>query len=370
MKLGDLVNIQTGKLDANASSKNGMYPFFTCSKEPLRIDSYSYDCECVLLAGNGDLNVKYYNGKFDAYQRTYILESKSEKLTNKYLYYFMKKYVEVLRNESIGGVIKYIKLGNIINAEIPLYNIEKQNEIVNKIDIVENIIKLKKHQLDNLDNLIKSQFLEMFGDPILNPMDWKVKKLKDISNKIMSGNTPKGGDKVYVNSGIEFYRSQNVWKNKLIKDDIAYIDEKTHNSMKKSSLKHNDLLITKTGRINTENSSLGRTALYNGEDDRANINGHVYMVRLNNNENHEYILRILISDQYRDYIRTVCVGGIDKRQLNKEHIENFPIIYPPKDLQKQYTEIIKKIEKKKMRLQDSLEEMQRLQESLIEKYFE
>ena len=73
MKIGDLVNIQTGKLDANASSKNGMYPFFTCSKEPLRIDSYSYDCECVLLAGNGDLNVKSYNGKFDAYKRTYIL---------------------------------------------------------------------------------------------------------------------------------------------------------------------------------------------------------------------------------------------------------------------------------------------------------
>ena len=74
-RLGDYVRIRTGKLDANASSENGQYPFFTCAVEPLKIDTYSYDCECVLVAGNGDLNVKYYNGKFDAYQRTYIIES-------------------------------------------------------------------------------------------------------------------------------------------------------------------------------------------------------------------------------------------------------------------------------------------------------
>ena len=74
-KLGDLVRIHTGKLDANASAPEGQYPFFICAKEPLRISTHSYDCECVLVAGNGDLNAKYYNGKFDAYQRTYILES-------------------------------------------------------------------------------------------------------------------------------------------------------------------------------------------------------------------------------------------------------------------------------------------------------
>ena len=76
VKLGDITKIRTGKLDANAADDDGVYPFFTCSREPLKINSYSYDCECVLVAGNGDLNVKYYNGKFDAYQRTYIIEAK------------------------------------------------------------------------------------------------------------------------------------------------------------------------------------------------------------------------------------------------------------------------------------------------------
>ena len=108
VKLGTLVNIKTGKLDVNASSQDGEYPFFTCSVQPLKISSYSYDCECVLVAGNGDLNVKYYNGKFDAYQRTYIIESiDKNELYVKYLYYFMSKYIDVLRAKSIGGVIKY-----------------------------------------------------------------------------------------------------------------------------------------------------------------------------------------------------------------------------------------------------------------------
>ena len=96
-RLGDYVNIKTGKLDANASSENGQYPFFICSVTPLKIDTYSYDCECVLVAGNGDLNVKYYNGKFDAYQRTYIIESKDNMILSvPYLYCFLDGYVEEL----------------------------------------------------------------------------------------------------------------------------------------------------------------------------------------------------------------------------------------------------------------------------------
>ena len=98
VRLGDFVKIRTGKLDANASSDDGKYPFFTCSIEPLKISTYSYDCECVLVAGNGDLNVKYYNGKFDAYQRTYIIESLNKNILDvKFLYTFLSLYIETLR---------------------------------------------------------------------------------------------------------------------------------------------------------------------------------------------------------------------------------------------------------------------------------
>ena len=190
----------------------------------------------------------------------------------------------------------------------------------------------------------------MFGDPVQNPMGWEVKKLGDMCSAIMNGTTPKGGEQVYVQNGVIFLRSQNVWRNRIDLEDVAYIDEATHKSMEKSSLKKYDILMTKTGRINTENSSLGRATLFLGEDNSANINGHVYLIRLYKNYNHEFVIRILTSPEYRDYIRSVCVGGIDKRQVNKDHIEDFPIIQPPIALQQQFAAFVQQIDKSKFEI--------------------
>ena len=180
-RLGDYVRIRTGKLDANASNENGQYPFFTCSIEPLKIDTYSYDCECVLVAGNGDLNVKYYNGKFDAYQRTYIIESLDKTvLSIPYLYCFLDKYVETLRQQAIGGVIKYIKLGNLTEAEIPIPLIAGQKKIFENLCKLNELIVLRKEQLAKLDELVKSRFIELFGDPEQNTKEWQVRPLGEL----------------------------------------------------------------------------------------------------------------------------------------------------------------------------------------------
>ena len=353
VKLGQLVSIQTGKLDANEAVPGGKYPFFTTAKEISCINEYAYDDEVVLVAGNGDLNVKYYKGKFNAYQRTYILTSNSN-VRMKYLYYFLDKYIEVLRYQSIGGVIKYIKLNNLSDAQIPMRSTIEQDKIIRILEKLDNEIIIRNKQLSELSNLVKSRFNEMFGDPVLNDMGWEVTKLGELTNKISSGNTPKGGSQVYVDKGIMFFRSQNVWKNKILLDDIAYIDDKTNRNMKDTILEHGDLLITKTGRVNTENSSLGRTAQYLGQSGKANINGHVYLVRINSDISKRFILEILISNAYRDYIRRICVGGIDKRQLNKNHIEDFPIILPPLSLQNEFADFVAKVDKSQFACQKAI----------------
>lgn len=371
-KIGSFCNITTGKLDANAANENGLYPFFTCSKTPLSINTYAYDCECVLIAGNGDLNVKYYKGKFNAYQRTYILQLKKEAIgvDMRYIYAFFTLYIEDLRRKSIGGIIKYIKLGDLTNALLPLPNITTQLAIVSELDKINELIRLKKEQLKDLDKLAQNIFYEMFGDPVENEKGWEVKKLEDICSLICNGNTPKGGSEVYVDNGILFLRSQNVWKNRLDLDDVAFIDEATHKSLKKSALNHYDLLITKTGRVNTENSSLGRTALFEGEDGSANINGHVYLVRLKEGMVHKYVLYILISNSYRELIRRTCVGGIDKRQLNKNHIEDFPIIFPPLPLQHLFAQRIEQIEHQKAEVQKAITDLETLLASHMQYWFE
>ena len=130
-------------------------------------------------------------------------------------------------------------------------------------------------------------------------------------------------------------------------DEVVYISEEMNNKMKKSQVQHNDILITKTGRINTENSSLGRAALFEGKNNSANINGHVYLVRLNKCVLPKFVLTILIGDEYREYIRKVCVGGIDKRQINIEQVENFPIILPDIRMQEKFCDFVHHIDKLK-----------------------
>ena len=253
--------------------------------------------------------------------------------------------------------------------KLPLPPISVQQSIVSELDKINELIRLKKEQLKDYDNLAQSIFYEMFGDPVVNEKGWEVKKLGELSDLICNGNTPKGGSEVYVDTGFLFLRSQNVWKNRIELEDVAFIDEATHKSLKKSSLKHNDLLITKTGRINTENSSLGRTALFEGEDNSANINGHVYLVRLKDGMVHKFVLYILISNSYRELIRKTCVGGIDKRQLNKDHIEDFPIIFPPIELQKKYVERIELIEKQKDQVRSTIQALETLLASRMQYWF-
>lgn len=135
LKLGEIVSIKTGKIDANKAVENGTYPFFTCAKEISRIDDAPYEGKVVLVAGNGDLNVKYYEGKFNAYQRTYFLTSLDEKSAlPKYIYFFMEHYLQFLRTQSIGTTVKYIKMENLSDAIIPLPTIEEQHKIVELLE--------------------------------------------------------------------------------------------------------------------------------------------------------------------------------------------------------------------------------------------
>ena len=308
--------------------------------------------------------------KFDACTNQACAAFKPSKdVMPEYLYYFLRSKQQKFISDGVGGAQPNISAGYLKKVSIDIRTIEEQEKIVTVLDKLNVVIKIRQREIDELDNLIKARFVELFGDAVANPMKWPVKKLKDLSIQINSGNTPKGGSENYVEKGITFFRSQNVWKDQLEMDDIAYIDAETHASMKRSSLKHGDILMTKTGRINTENSSLGRAALYDGEDDMANVNGHVYFIRLKKGVNNKFVLRILVSPEYRDLIRSVCVGGIDKRQLNKEHIEDFPIICPPSDMIDDYIAFVEQVDKSKVAIQKSLEKIQLLFDSLMQKYF-
>lgn len=145
LKLGNVCDIVTGKLNANQSSENGQYPFFTCSQEEIKIDYYAFDTRAIIIAGNGDISVKYYEGKFNAYQRTYVLNP------TKYFYLFLKECensILSLKSFSRGSVIKFITKDMLQNITIKL----NQNSSLfdEKIGIVYQNIMSLKNKIDKL----------------------------------------------------------------------------------------------------------------------------------------------------------------------------------------------------------------------------
>jgi restriction endonuclease S subunit len=376
-KLRDIVKIRKGKkVDIFEEYENGLFNYIDISV--LRTKKYKYTNNNQIMATEKDILLVWdgANAGYSSFGLTGAVGStlaklslKDENIFSSYFGKFILSKFKYLSDTSYGATIPHIQRQMLENINIPIPPLPQQEKIVKVLDISSALIEKQKLLLQKYDLFLKSKFIEMFGDPIQNPMGWEVKKLKEISSLISSGNTPKGGSQVYVKEGILFFRSQNVWKNKMLLDDIAYIDNETHLKMKKSSLKHKDILMTKTGRFNTENSSLGRAALFLGEDDSANVNGHVYLIRLKKQTIPEFVVYILTTDEYRDYIRRVCVGGIDKRQINKSHLENFPIVFPPIDLQNEFASIVERINTIKTKEAQKLEHLETLHKSLMDKAF-
>ena len=357
-RLGDYVRIRTGKLDANASSENGRYPFFTCAVEPLRIDSYSYDCECVLVAGNGDLNVKYYNGKFDAYQRTYIIESIDKSvLSVPYLYFFLDKYVETLRYEAIGGVIKYIKLGNLTEAQIPLLSLEEQAKVVCEIDKANDLISLRKQQLQKLDELVKARFVELFGG-ISDSKIYPYKTVKELTD-VISGGTPSREVNEYWENGTIPWVKTTELQNNVITEIDEYITKAGLDNSSAKLVPAGTILIAMYGQGKTR----GLTGYLGVE---ACTNQACACILPSGSINQKFLWQYFVLSY--DYLRDMAKGG-NQPNLNSNIIKNYPVLYPPIELQNQFATFVKQVDKSKLAIQQSLDRLELLKKALMQKYF-
>ena len=162
-KLGDLCSITTGKLDANAMNKNGKYRFFTCAKEYYYINTYAFDTEALLISGNGAYvgYINYYKGKFNAYQRTYVLDKFNEDIF--YIKYFLDEFLPLrIFSEKKDGNTPYIVLSTLSNMTIkfPAFNIQKI--IVNILSELDKKINLSEERLKLLSRLKNFLLQQMF----------------------------------------------------------------------------------------------------------------------------------------------------------------------------------------------------------------
>lgn len=143
----EMTDITTGKEDANFSTDNGKYKFFTCSNVPLQCDEYAFESSSILIAGNGDFNVKHYSGKFNAYQRTYVLTPSSEYYAILYLACLYQ--VNLFKSNSSGSIVKFITKSDVEN--IPLF-IPDDISLLQKLN---NLLYFQEQNILENDKLIQ-----------------------------------------------------------------------------------------------------------------------------------------------------------------------------------------------------------------------
>lgn len=329
VKLKDISLIKTGKLDSNAAVADGVYPFFTCDPNTLRINDWAYDTEAVLLAGNnasGNYTAKYYKGKFNAYQRVYIIETAdAERLNTRYLCYAMNQQLRLLKTMSSGSTTKFLTLGMLHGLDIPLPVIEVQDSIVTILTSYDDLIENNQNQIKLLEEAAQRLYKEWFvalrfpgheTTPIVDgvPEGWCVSSVGDCSCFLRRGISPK-----YNEEGSSIVINQKCIRQSVVDLNEARRQEKSFDP--EMNLNDSDTVICSTGA-----GTLGRVGQVFGQQPNTTFDSHVTLVRASNIVGRQYLYHFLKSKQ--QYLQGMGKGSTNQLELNRATIQELVLLIP------------------------------------------
>lgn len=283
----------------------------------------------------------------------------SENINKKYLYYLLNSKYNELNKFGTGSTFKAITKENLCNlkcAEVP--DIKEQIEVVNKLDNVNQIIEIKKKQLEELSIIIKSQFVEMFET------EKRYVKLEDVCIFINGdrGKNYPSADKISKNSnGVPFINAGLLTNNTVDWENMNYISEETYNKLRAGKIQKDDILYCLRG-------SLGKHAIIDF-DNKGAIASSLVILRANQNKIQPNFLLIQLGMDEIIRQQNQANNGSSQPNLSASSVKKYKIKLPDIEMQNKFVNIVKQIDKQKFEIENSLKEMQELYESLMEKYF-
>lgn len=330
-KIIKIADIVTGKRDVNEGDKNGKYPFFTCAKTPFKINEYEFDDKAILVAGNGDFNVKYYEGKFNAYQRTYVI--KNIKIHPKYLYHYISYKLSEIVKDNRGSTIRYIRLGNLTEHSVPFPSDTIQQIIVEKLDSLFSSLdaaerELKKVQ-EQLDVYRQSILKHAFANTSVNGQLLKIENIA----KVETGATPKRGNARFWTNGTIPWITSSCVNQKVVTEYSEMITE--------AALKETNAKVFPIGTIIVAMYGEGKTrGKFTELGIEAATNQACAAIILK--EEYRYLkeyLKLFLLMNYQA-IRLLSAGGVQPN-LNLSMIKKTKLIIPKEDDAYQIVAIVK-----------------------------
>ena len=416
-KLGELCDIKTGKKDVNAEDVNGAYPFFTCAQDVHKINTYTFDTEAVLVAGNGFFNVKYYKGKFDVYQRTYVLHNFSKNVDGKFIYHFVNSKLDEITQNNRGSTIRYIRLGDLTEQEVLLPSIDEQRRITAKLEELlqavkkssisiisakQRISKFRQAVLSaavtgkltegwrekNLDRQSAQEIISRIYERRLKqartaaikkkitylysvredndsenlPEGWKYTSLNKLCESFEYGSSKKS----CIQGRVAVLRMGNLQNGEIDWSNLVFTSDK--DEIAKYQLKPNTVLFNRTNSPEL----VGKTSIYRGE--RPAIFAG-YLIRINNYPelDSEYLNIYLNSYLAREFCRQVKTDGVSQSNINAQKLGGFEMPLCSIEEQK---EIVKRV-KSLLTVADEIEDkvnkaaarVEKLTQSILGKAF-
>ena len=367
-RLGELVTITTGKLDANAAKADGKYAFFTCGKEMLKTDTYSFKGDAILVNGNGDLGfTRKYSGYFNAYQRTYVLQGFS--INYEYVEQAIHRYLpERIKSESLGGAMPYIKLDTLAGLIVPVPDLSEADKVSSLFNDMNRLIILQQRKCDRLQALKKAMLEKMFPKAGSDVPEirfagftdaWEQRKFADVV-QIERGGSPRPIDDYITDSpnGLNWVKIGDA-------PSQGHYITKTAERIRPQGL-------SKTREVHPGDLILSNSMSF-GKPYIMGIDGCIHdgwlLIRdTNNTFDLTFLCHLLGTPQMLDQYRSLAAGST-VNNLNKELVGNTVVTIPKIDEQRVLGQYLERLDNLITLHQRKLQKLQECKKALLEKMF-
>ncbi len=367
-RLGDICEILDSKrIPITASNrKAGIYPYYGANGVQDYVDDYIFDDELVLLAEDGghfgstDKPIAYrVSGKCWVNNHAHVLKPKEMVDVDYLCYSLMFRDVSNVVN---GATRQKLTQADMKEIDIPLCSLKEQQDMVKRLNQVFLLMNLRKQQLAKLDELVKSRFIEMFGNLVIGD---KICTNKHKIGEIASVTKLAGFEFTkyiqYKEQGdIIMLRGLNCKKGHLVLDDIKWIDKETSDLLPRSKLYYGDILMTYAGTI-------GDVAMVDA-DNKYHLAPNVAKITLTDKMAYNPMFLIHLFMYTNDYIMTFA-SVVAQASINMEKIRNFEYYFPSAEQQNEFAAFVEQIDKSKLAIQQSLDKLETLKKALMQKYF-
>lgn len=357
--------LDSQRIPITASEREkGVYPYYGANGVQDYVANYIFDDELVLLAedggnfGSNERPIAYrVSGKCWVNNHAHVLKPK-EGLDVDYLCYSLMFYkVDGMVN---GATRQKLTQAAMRKMKIPKRNLLEQKEIVSQLNNLVSIKEKRKREIQQLDELVKARFLEVFGDPILNPKNWDCMKIGDIVNEVKYGTSlpaVEGGKYPYL-------RMNNLTSDGYLDlTNLKYIDV-SDDELEKCIVRYGDVLFNRTNSIDL----VGKTAVYNLHKEMV-IAGYIIRIRLNGKILPEVFSQYMNLTVMKEKLRNMAKGAVNQANINAKELQSIKIYIPDMELQRHFIDLKNQTDKSKAVIEKSLKELETLQASLMQKYF-